>query len=195
MSLYNMLFGTNPFAGLLKEILELDMPNDIKFPESWQPYDEGYTEAGKKYVQDCIKNKVYPTGRFRDMHLAKDEKGNTIISLFTRNGGGNRDEYFYIFDILKTHPNYIRDYDDDFDCTYAYIEFSVPDKHKNFVEFLLGLAKDQTAPMDKFNKLMDNMDKKNMNDPAVKKMMEVGKSIVEGIEKMKEGKGGGVIEL
>lgn len=37
---------------------------------------------------------------------------------------------------MKTHPNYLRDYDDDFDSTYAYIEFSVPEKCKDLMRAL-----------------------------------------------------------
>jgi hypothetical protein len=41
--------------------------------------------------------------------------------------------------VLPNHPNYIRDFDDDFDSTYAYIVFSVP---KEYEEFILKLVKD-----------------------------------------------------
>lgn len=65
-------------------------------------------------------------GRFRDVHLNKD---GTKIKVLTRNGGGNREEYEDVFDELSVHPNYIEDYDDSFDCTYATIVFSVPEQH------------------------------------------------------------------
>ena len=60
-------------------------------------------------------------GRYRDCYL--DEKGEKII-VYTRNGGGNREYYEEVFDKLSSHTNYLCDYDDDFDCTYASIEFS-----------------------------------------------------------------------
>lgn len=65
------------------------------------------------------------TGRFRDVFL--NEEG-TEISVFTRNGGGNRDTYQEVIDKLAQHPNYIKDFDDDFDCTYATIVFKTPEK-------------------------------------------------------------------
>lgn len=66
-------------------------------------------------------------GRFRDIFLnANGEK----IVLYTRNGGNNRKEYQHIFDQLRKHPRYVRDWDDNYDNTYAYIEFTVPQKYQ-----------------------------------------------------------------
>lgn len=65
----------------------------------------------------------FTAGRFRDCYLNDD---GTRIVLFTRNGGGNREQYQDVMDELSTHPCWVRDFDDDFDSTYAYIEFTVP---------------------------------------------------------------------
>src|SRR3990167_3082180 len=97
MSMYNLMHGMNPLAGILLKMLEID-------------------QEGSKYS----------SGRFRDIYLNEDGKK---IILFTRNGGGNRETYQETIDILATHPNFITDYDDEFDCTYAYIEFSVPTQY------------------------------------------------------------------
>lgn len=64
----------------------------------------------------------YDVGRYRDIYV-KDEK----IILLTRNGGGNREEYESSFESLKTHPNYLGDWDCDWDRTYAEISFSIPE--------------------------------------------------------------------
>ena len=131
MGLYNILFGKNPFSKVLLKILDL-------------------TEG------DC--------GRFRDAFLNKE--GNILI--YTRNGGGNRecweDEYnedcdccgCIITNVLPKHPNYIKDYDDDFDCTYAYIEFSVPDKYKALVE-ALNTGEDPKLIGERFQDLINEM--------------------------------------
>ncbi len=66
-------------------------------------------------------------GRYRNIFLNKD--GDKII-VYTRCGGENRRDYDRVFEMMKRHPNYLRDYDDNFDKTYAYIEFSVPDRYK-----------------------------------------------------------------
>lgn len=104
MNMYNMICGEDSNADRLMEILQLDT--------------------------------VYPIGRYRDIYL---NKNGTKIILVTRNCGGNREHYdsdpegsdhdcpgcIMNYHIDK-HPNYIRDYDDDFDCTYAYVKYSVP---------------------------------------------------------------------
>ncbi len=69
--------------------------------------------------------------RIRDAYLQNDENepcGFKIV-VHTRCGGGNRDEYEYVFDTLRDHPNYLRDQDCEFDDTYADIEFSLPVKY------------------------------------------------------------------
>lgn len=81
-------------------------------------------------------------GRYRDCYFSKD--GERII-IFTRNGGGNRRNYQSVIDILKKHPNYITDYDDDFDETYASIEFSIPEEHKERAAELFKVANTETG--------------------------------------------------
>lgn len=136
MSLYNALFGKNPMSLILLKMLNL-------------------TE------KDC--------GRFRDAYLHDDK-----IIVYTRNGGDNRGHWDFIYEEydegencpcagcvmdyrLPNHPNYICDYDDDFDCTYAYIEFSIPDEYK---ELLKEVANNQLSPetiSEKFQHLIDSL--------------------------------------
>ena len=65
--------------------------------------------------------------RYRDVHL--NTEGDTITVL-TRLGGENRKDYQEVFDAMKCSPYYIGDYDDVFDETYCYFDFSVPEKYK-----------------------------------------------------------------
>lgn len=95
-------------------------------------------------------------GRYRDCYL--DEKGEKII-VYTRNGGGNREYYEEIFDKLSSHTNYLCDYDDEFDCTYASIEFSVPDKFIELTKEFVKKGADTTTGSEKFKKLLDVLDK------------------------------------
>lgn len=88
-----------------------------------------------------VEGSKYESGRFRDIYL--NEKGTAII-LYTRNGGGNREEYQPLIDVLATHPNYIEDHDDDFDCTYAYITFTVPKEAEELCKSLTTGEKPQT---------------------------------------------------
>ena len=162
MSLYNMIFGMNPFAKMLLELYQLE------------------TEQ-------------YPTGRFRDIYIDKREN-EFIVVLYTRNGGGNREDHEDVFEALRKHPNYIRDYDDDFDCTYASIEFSVPKEKFEIIEHIQSITGSKT-PMEKFQEMLKNMDSGNTEDPNVKNALEVGKQIFSIVnEKINEGKGG-IIEV
>lgn len=71
-------------------------------------------------------NKEY-FDRYRDVELIEDGKK---IRVFTRLGGGNREDYQETWDKIQSHKLYITDYDDDFDCTYAYIEYNIPEQYK-----------------------------------------------------------------
>ena len=67
-------------------------------------------------------------GRFRDVELIKS---GSVIQVFTRTGGDNREDYKENWEKIRKHELYIGDYDDDFDNTYAYIEFKVPERYKD----------------------------------------------------------------
>ena len=59
--------------------------------------------------------------RFRECWI--DERTRRIV-IMTRTGGGNRE--YYRNEKLTSNPYYIDDHDDDFDSTYAYYEFAIP---------------------------------------------------------------------
>lgn len=107
-------------------------------------------------------------GRFRDCYFSKD--GQNII-VYTRCGGGNREDYQDVFNKMKQHPNYIKDYDDDFDETYASIEFSIPDKYKEQCTELFKNA-DTNTGAEKFQALFQDMetdiDKVMLNNERVR---------------------------
>lgn len=106
-------------------------------------------------------------GRYRDCYLSKD--GKTII-VYTRNGGGNRDNYQDVFNQLSSHPNYITDYDDEYDETFASIEFSVPSEYTEQVSLMLKDA-DTLTGAEKFAEAMHdletNSDKYFKEHPAI----------------------------
>ena len=176
MSLYNMLFGVNGLSPFLKEILNLDKVDFPEYPDilSWKSEDgkkyislelsdwkddrneEEFHKAREKYLEKCKELGVYPTGRFRDIYLNED---GTRIILYTRNGGGNREAYEYVFELLRSHPNYISDYDDDFDCTYAYIDFSVPKEYGDDLRKLATGEKPESVSK-KFQKALKDLTNK-----------------------------------
>ena len=98
--LYNAIFGMNPATVLVAPMLTDDRP------ESYFP-------------------------RFRDCYV---EDGNIVI--YTRVGGGNRFENHgdpdFNFGESKLYdlPTFIKTYDDEFDTTYGYYVFGVPDEWK-----------------------------------------------------------------
>jgi hypothetical protein len=89
-------------------------------------------------------------GRFRDAWVERGEDGKPVIAVYTRNGGGNREQCWRLEDIpvpqtanspacncaacmanhvLPAHPAWIRGADDEFDSTYRTEYFAVPDEH------------------------------------------------------------------
>lgn len=75
----------------------------------------------------------YP--RFRDCFISEDE---TQIIILTRVGGNNR-KCGYGEEELYKHPNFVKTYDDDFDNTYGYYVFSIPNEwSEDFKSILNG---------------------------------------------------------
>ena len=66
----------------------------------------------------------YP--RFRDCFVNEENQ----IVVYTRVGGGNRNCGFNEEELYKD-PNFVNTYDDDFDNTYGYYVFNVPEKWKS----------------------------------------------------------------
>lgn len=159
MTMYNILFGRNPMSRLLLAMLNL-------------------TESD--------------TGRFRDCYLTRvppePDGGELHIAIYTRNGGGNRDDYQEVTARLQAHPQYVSDTDDDFDATYALYVFTVPEKFKATVEELAGLgALPAQSPAERFEALLNKLDSEaHQNDPDVRRAVAVGREIfskVEGLTK------------
>lgn len=74
----------------------------------------------------------YP--RFRDCFISDDEKR---IVIYTRVGGGNRDCGFGEEELYKDE-NFVKTYDDDFDSTYGYYEFNVPERWKKDFDAIIA---------------------------------------------------------
>lgn len=75
----------------------------------------------------------YP--RFRDCFLSEDE---SKIVIYTRVGGKNRGLGYGEEELIKD-PNFFRTYDDDYDNTYGYYEFNVPEQwSEDFKKIIKG---------------------------------------------------------
>lgn len=139
--LYNMLAGYNPACLWLAPMLTDENPQDF-FP------------------------------RFRDCWLSDSD---TII-IFTRVGGGNRsngpdDEWSYGEEKLYDMPTFIRTWDDDFDNTYGYYEFGVPEEWKEDFEHVKKLELDQLseAYIERMQKCYQSLDIKALLSNAMQK--------------------------
>lgn len=129
-------------------------------------------------------NKEY-FDRYRDIELIHD---GTRIQVFTRLGGGNRPDYKETWDKIRNHDLYIKDYDDDFDCTYAYIEYNIPDEFK---ETAKKMFKGEPATFkEKFEKELEDMNEEGTE--AYEKAEEIAKKIINVIENTKDGDDGNI---
>lgn len=76
----------------------------------------GQTEYGPALVRLLTLKQDFEVGRYRDAWVEQDGD-DLLIRVHTRNGGGNREDYDD--GSMADHPWYVRDADDDYDCTYA----------------------------------------------------------------------------
>lgn len=65
--------------------------------------------------------------RYRDVWL---NKNGTIITVLARIGGNNRKDYKQVFTNIRKNKYFIKDFDDNFDNTYAYLQFKIPEKYQ-----------------------------------------------------------------
>lgn len=97
-------------------------------------------------VSDC---------RFRDAYLSDDKKR---VIVYTRIGGPNRQDYKDAIDILCTRNDYVTDYDDSFDNTYASFEFAIPEYELNMVKETYKNS-DTSTGQEKMEKSLDEFQK------------------------------------
>lgn len=108
MSLYNMMNGVNPATFFVLPMLG-------KHPNEYPRF------------KDCFVGELSNS-------LDRDQFGiplkaisdDDVISVHTRVGGGNRSDYANEIEALRNAPGFVRDYDDDFDSTFATFVFRVP---------------------------------------------------------------------
>ena len=110
MSLYNMINGVNPATFFILPMLG-------KHPDGYPRF------------RDCFIGKQTNDESETDTFGIPKKKLDTnkkLISVYTRAGGGNRDDYANEIQELRSMAGYIEDYDDDFDSTFATFVFEVP---------------------------------------------------------------------
>lgn len=63
--------------------------------------------------------------RYRSVTVYPDKP---LVVVRTRTGGGNREEYEEANEALRQLQGFVKDEDDDFDCTYAYWHYKIPEE-------------------------------------------------------------------
>ena len=75
----------------------------------------------------------------------KDNALEEGIYIFTRAGGGNREDYATEIKKLQKHTDYIRDFDDNYDNTYATFVFKIPlEWQQDYAQIKAGKLKETT---------------------------------------------------
>lgn len=95
----------------------------------------------------------YP--RFRDCFVNEDKQ----ILVFTRVGGGNRNCGYGEEELYKD-PNFVKTYDDDYDSTYGYYVFNVPEEWKDDFDRLLKGEKPSARYLDQMCKVYPKLEEK-----------------------------------
>ena len=75
--------------------------------------------------------------RFRDIYLFQDE-----IRLLTRTGGGNRPDYEEENTALRSRSDFIKDWDDGFDSTFAWWAYKWPEDWNEQLQHVLEQIKE-----------------------------------------------------
>jgi len=111
------------------------------------------------------------TGRFRDCFVSEGK-----IAVYTRNGGGNREDYMPDF---SDHPCYLSDEDDDYDCTYATIYFKFPER---YAEILTAIDTGKFEPDKRWLDYLKNMKKPDyvIPEPMIQLMGKLRESLESG---------------
>ena len=129
-------------------------------------------------------NKEY-FSRYRDVELIEN---GTKIRVFTRLGGGNREYYDETWNKIQSHELYIKDYDDDFDCTYAYIEYKIPEQFKETAKKMF--KGEPVSFSDKFNKELENMN--NEGTEAYERAKQIAKKLEDAVSNVENDNNGNI---
>jgi hypothetical protein len=129
----------------------------------------------------ALQLKPISVGRFRDCYLQRSGDG-LEIHVFTRNGGFNRSDYEAITAQLQAHKLYVRDFDEEFDSTYATYVFRVPEEILQYVAQIVQMNPEAVPdlPGKRFADFMQLM-QTNPDDPQVQRVREAMRPTIEAI--------------
>lgn len=182
MSLYGLLHGQNPMSGLLLAVLGLTRDQTGRFRDIYPDADGThiilYTRNGGGN-RDCWHEEDPEFGGSECKHHDEERETDEIEEVKLKGGlttfratGQRIVKTYHICEApnsvecscpgcivnyrLPTHPNYVKDWDDDFDSTYAYIEFAVPDGFASLVQ-MLATGGMPTSVAERFEATMQEM--------------------------------------
>lgn len=143
MSLYNMMFGYNPYAPILLKILETTPDKVPRFRDCF------LSEAGEIVIH------TRTGGGNRDFYDSLEECTRNYPDHFKDPeppaGPWNSD--------LRQLRGYLRDVDDEYDATYANFYYSVPSKYQEMVDMMKSVG-GTVDPTKRWKALMAELDKK-----------------------------------
>lgn len=163
MSLYNALFGVNPFSRTLLAMLGTDESQVPRYRDCFLSDDGAeiiiHTRTGGGN-RDFYENEA----RCRDSYPEYFDRSDAPPS-----GPWNDD--------LRSIAGFIRDVDDDFDSTYADFHYAIPPAFKEQVALLSELGA-ISNPAQKWQSLLDGLRAQDMRDPTVKRAIDIGEQIM-----------------
>lgn len=104
------------------------------------------------YVLHLLGKKSEDFGRFRDAYATEKH-----LVVYTRCGGGNREDYEHVFDEMAEHPLFSHDSDDDFDSTYCSFYFNYPRGVEDLLKDIVK-ANPTLEPHEKWSKLFKSLE-------------------------------------
>ena len=97
--------------------------------------------------RDCFVGELHNTKERNAYGLpVRETRGIDVISIYLRIGRGNRPDYVKEIEELRSHPLYVKDYDDDFDNTFAIFTFKVPEEWQGDYKLILSGKIQETSP-------------------------------------------------
>ncbi|UOF78439.1 hypothetical protein [Caudoviricetes sp.] len=153
MSMYNMVHGTNPLAGVLLRMLDTKTESIPRFRDCYfdGEYIVIYTRTG---------------GGNRDWYDEPNEDN--------KEGPWNSD--------LRALPGFVRDEDDDYDSTYASFYFTVPEQFNYLLDKLKSMAQKETQS-ERWEASIERIKTASPDDPLIARMTEAFSPIFAAIEK------------
>lgn len=162
MSLYNLIFGRNPFSGFLLEVLGTTVDRVPRFRDCFLNEDGSriiiYTRTG---------------GGNRDFYEHPDRCRENYPEYF---GGEDEPSGPWNSD-LRALPGFVYDADDEFDGTYASFHYNVPEAFKKMVAALTNIGA-AGNPAERWQEMLDGLSSGNTDSPDVKRALEVGQRIL-----------------